>query len=1172
MSLRFYSLIVLSIFLSPILFSNPASVPLKIEELGIPYDRMSSEMRKKMDSTLKQTRSIPPFWREKLKNSQTPAQRIENQKELLSALLLNAKIAYWVELYEESISNLEEAAALCRENAWAEQADIIALGYLNKVRKKAEKMIHISRYLDSVFKKKSKLPVVDYTSFSKVQPFEFFVQDFHSLPVRAIAVDPTGSFLLSGGDDRTILVYDLKTYAVIKKIYTEGPVKNIVFDPMGQFICWLESKNLDKPESREKLKIWNLKTNQVNVKEEKNLYVDKMAIDPKGKYLYTAGFLVRVFKLDSGEEIKKINFSKSFYSIAVDPMGEYLLLGFFQGIDYLNLRDFKLKKTLKMKNETVGVLGVSPDRKFVLSAGGTHEKYGENGIQVWEFKTGQLLKTLYGHKNAISGLALTPGGETLISSSWDQSVKFWNLKEGTALKSMKVHYGSIANMILEPKENRIITCDSMNVIKVWDHRGQVAGELSSQPFAKVHLPMLSSFAFAPANRVLLGYTDGKIHIWDLSLAGVVNSYPIHQRGASKIEVDPVSGNVFSLDGELKIWDISTGEVKKTIQPGNDFAGMVALNRKGQYFALGTAKNLGQNKPEKVFVYDKNTLNQTVFMTGFSGKINAMEFDSSGKYLAVGEGIAKKLGKNIQFGKIGGNLSIYEIPSGKMIARISLGEEIERLSWEEGSKSVTAYLKGNIAKKLEIESGLQTAAIYKNLEPLTISEDGLYSMIRNSPNSVRLAHLKTGQTVNLMNIKDQWMIYHPEGYFDASEDSADWIQVSRGFSSYGLDQCLLILNQPDVLLERMGFGKKDAALYFSKLSLKRLASFGFKKSLPNEISIPELKVKNVLQKGESAFIDLMMSEKKTVLKSYQIWVNGVPLYSASGKKISGRMVLKKEKIELSSGHNRIEIACLNQSGGKSATVEKNLFYSGGAKGSLYFIGFGISGYSDPNLKLKYPAKDAKDLADFFAQMNHEGGEVFVKTFLEKEVTPSNLIQVKNFLKNVKVDDRVILFLSGYVFQNHYLPWQADLKNPMRGAIALDWIANLLQGTLSRKKLILLDGKTTGDLKRLEENPYLFGNHRLIQKDLYHWNGAMVFASSKPGDVFYESGLAENGFFALEIINALKNNRADKDGNKAVSLDEFYHWVAKNVSERSGNLQHPAVESKNRLCDFILPVMR
>eukprot|EP01047_Picozoa_sp_COSAG01_P130929 COSAG01_NODE_60568_length_294_cov_0.702564_2_plen_68_part_01 len=65
------------------------------------------------------------------------------------------------------------------------------------------------------------------------------------------------------------------------------------------------------------------------------------------------------------------------------------------------------------------VAAFSPGGENIVSA-----SY-DNTVRVWSAETGELLQTLEGHSGPVTSAAFSPGGENIVSASYDKTVRVW---------------------------------------------------------------------------------------------------------------------------------------------------------------------------------------------------------------------------------------------------------------------------------------------------------------------------------------------------------------------------------------------------------------------------------------------------------------------------------------------------------------------------------------------------------------------------------------------------------------------------------------------------------------------------------------------------------------------------------------------------------------------------
>ena len=71
-------------------------------------------------------------------------------------------------------------------------------------------------------------------------------------------------------------------------------------------------------------------------------------------------------------------------------------------------------------------------------------------MKIWNLETGAVVRTLSGHSNAVSSVAVSPDGQFVASGSWDKTIKIWNPKTGELLRTLTGHYGLVNAVELLP--------------------------------------------------------------------------------------------------------------------------------------------------------------------------------------------------------------------------------------------------------------------------------------------------------------------------------------------------------------------------------------------------------------------------------------------------------------------------------------------------------------------------------------------------------------------------------------------------------------------------------------------------------------------------------------------------------------------------------------------------
>ena len=469
--------------------------------------------------------------------------------------------------------------------------------------------------------------------------------------------------------------------------------------------------------------------------------------------------------------------------------------------------------------------------------------------------------------------------------------------------------------------------------------------------------------------------------------------------------------------------------------------------------------------------------------------------------------------------------------------------------------------------------------------------------------------ESGQSLTLLAVGSEWLMADNDGYFDASRHGGGLMAAVNGLRPFRIDQLAVLHNRPDVLLERVDLGTPELRAHYRARHERRLRQLGFSEDqlVASFDSAPRATITNLERHGKDIDLGAALAPTGAPLRSYNIYVNEVPLFGPMGKALAGARTEVREHVELTPGDNLIEVTVIDQAGAESLRAQRSVYYDGQASADLYFIGFGVSHYKDARLDLGFAHKDAADLGRYFAGARGFR-HVHAQTFLDADATTANLRAAKQLLARAKVDDVVVVFVAGHGTHTHdlaadfyYATWETDVKHLRETAASFDLVEGLMQGTRSRRKLLLLDTCESGERDddvagapdlpagargirartaralelvpagtRKTPRPYLLDRERFIYNDLARRTGAVVFSSSRGDEYSYEMDSLQNGAFTHAIKQALTTPVADVDHDGVVSLDELRDYVRGAVAGLTGDHQHPTIDRDNPNVRIGLPV--
>jgi len=757
------------------------------------------------------------------------------------------------------------------------------------------------------------------------------------------------------------------------------------------------------------------------------------------------------------------------------------------------------------------------------------------------------------------GKNILVGAEGGVLNQWDVTscrlVRHYNIAtfsgnaQDIAISPSGAHFISVNNHTVSDKSP--LGWSLVHSFKLWDmHTGEPLRTFTNHP------SHVNSVEFSPDGRNILS-TSKQMHLWNAESGKLLrvfggSIYP-HDAVFSPDGRHILSGNS---DNTVRVWDSKTGKLQRTLTGHTNYVYAVAFSPAGNHFVSGS-------QDKTLILWDITTGRPISKMRGHSGAVNSVTFSPDGTLVLSG-------------------------------------------SWDSTAK-IWHVKSGECIRTFESQSGVVSAAFLSS---------GKHVVLNAGDSSGGRKHLKifniaSGESLTLMAKQNEWVCYTTDGYFDASRHGGELVSLVRGLDLFAIDQFAIQYNRPDIIFSRVGMGHPELIRHFYSRYRKRLLKTRISDDMfTSDLHVPQISDLKTVKKGKMLHLDFRLSDTKYRLKTFNIYINDVPLFGAYGKEANGNNIRKMEIVELATGTNKIEITTINEVGAESYRAITYVEYNQKVNSDLYYIGFGVSIYKDRKLNLKFAHKDIQDLSSLFKKMKGKFRKIHINIFKDEEVTIENIRNAKVLLKHAKIDDTLVLFVAGHGIHDndieasyYFLVHDVDLNNLSGTAANIDLFENIMQGIAPRNKLFLMDTCESGEIDSETQNKYYamakrrnikartnrglkvmrskakaFNRAYLYQKDRYIYNdllrrsGAIVFSSSRGVEFSYENDKIKNGYFTEEIIKALTSRRADKNKDGIVSTDELIDYVSKEVPKYTDDMQHPTVDRDNIFQKFGFPIVK
>ncbi len=508
-----------------------------------------------------------------------------------------------------------------------------------------------------------------------------------------------------------------------------------------------------------------------------------------------------------------------------------------------------------------------------------------------------------------------------------------------------------------------------------------------------HLSPVQSVAFSPdGQRLVSGATDGAVILWDVEAGTPVRTYKGHTGAVVSAAFSPDGGRLLtgSPDGTAILWDVHTGERVHTLKSPRGFLA-VAFSPDGA--TLGTA-----SKDFTARLWDAKTGAQKVMTRGHREDCTCIAFSPDGRRVITGSNDDTSI--------------IWDATTGRRITGAGRHtNDVRSVAFTPDGRRVISGEREELVMMWDAATGRNVrtfAGHTAEVQSIVPSPDGRTMLTASRDGTARLWDLATGRellTLTTDGERKTWAVASPDGLFDATEAGRHVLGYRFAKMAGGeIDQFFAGGYRPGLLAE-VWRGERP----FPARPLGRSKPPVVKLSMPKDAG----------SATATATLTADVVDQGGGFGALSIANNGIPLAVPTKAEPvpGGRVTRVTFTVPLAPGPNKIRVRSTDRDGSQeSVASEVELAHprTPGLRRRMYVVAVGIGDYPEQGLKLDYPAKDARAIAEL---LRTRGAKAFdrvdVVPVLDRDATRTTILDtVADVAELTRPQDTLVVLVCGH----------------------------------------------------------------------------------------------------------------------------------------------------------------
>ena len=283
----------------------------------------------------------------------------------------------------------------------------------------------------------------------------------HTDTIRALAVAPDGSWLVSAGQDGMVRIWDAATGS--EQGTLAGHTGLTVAVAVASDSSWLATGSVNRT-----VQVWDVATGTKRATLTGHTgWVQAVAVASDSSWLVSAGQdgTVRLWDVATGRELATLTGHTDWVeAVAVAPDGSWLATGSRdRTIRIWDVATGRELATLTGHTSLVTAVAVAPDGSWLATGGGI-----DGTIRIWDVAPWRELATLTGHTGGVRAVAVAPNGSWLATGGEDRTVRIWDVTTRQQRAIFTGHTHFVEAVAVAPDGSSLASGAQDGTVRIWD--------------------------------------------------------------------------------------------------------------------------------------------------------------------------------------------------------------------------------------------------------------------------------------------------------------------------------------------------------------------------------------------------------------------------------------------------------------------------------------------------------------------------------------------------------------------------------------------------------------------------------------------------------------------------------------------------------------------------------